>query len=103
TDEKQPARQGEEEPPRRGEKQAARRGSFWRELPILLGVAVVVALVVRAFLIQTFWIPSGSMQNTLDINDRVLVNKVVYHLRSPQRGEIVVFRAPLSWRSTLED
>ncbi len=85
------------------DKQPARRGSFWRELPILLGVAILVAIIVRAFLIQTFWIPSISMQNTLDINDRVLVNKVVYHLRSPQRGEIIVFRAPESWRSSLED
>lgn len=84
-------------------KQPTRRGSFWRELPILLGVAIVVAIVVRAFLVQTFWIPSASMQNTLDIEDRVLVNKVVYHLRSPHRGEIIVFRAPMSWRSSPED
>ena len=85
------------------EKQSARRGSFWRELPILLGVAILVAVIVRAFLVQTFWIPSASMQNTLDIDDRVLVNKLIYHLRSPQRGEIIVFRAPESWRSSPED
>lgn len=76
-----------------------RRGSFWRELPILLGVAIVLAVVVRAFVLQTFYIPSPSMQNTLDINDRVLVNKVVYHFRSPERGEIIVFRAPPGWRT----
>jgi signal peptidase I len=73
--------------------------SFWRELPILLGVAIVVAVVVRAFVLQTFYIPSESMQNTLDINDRVLVNKLVYDFRAPHRGEIVVFKAPISWRS----
>ncbi|MFV2085024.1 signal peptidase I [Micromonospora sp. LOL_021] len=73
--------------------------SFWRELPILLGVAVLVAVLVRAFVLQTFYIPSPSMEHTLDINDRVLVNKVVYHFRSPERGEIVVFRAPPEWSS----
>jgi len=81
----------ERQPPKK------RQTSFWRELPIRLGVAILVAIVVRAFVLQTFWIPSGSMEDTLQINDRVLVNKVVYHFRSPQRGEIVVFRAPPHW------
>ncbi|QSB17422.1 signal peptidase I [Natronosporangium hydrolyticum] len=80
-----------------------RRGSFWRELPILLGVAIVVAILVRAFVLQTFYIPSGSMQNTLDLYDRVLVNKLVYHVRDPARGEIVVFRAPTQWSPSGDD
>jgi signal peptidase I len=71
--------------------------SFWVELPILVLVAVVVAVVVRTFLIQTFYIPSESMERTLLINDRVLVNKVVYDLRDPKRGEIVVFEPPANW------
>jgi len=75
------------------------RSSFWRELPILLGVAILVAVLVRAFVLQTFFIPSQSMEHTLNINDRVLVNKLVYDVRDPGRGEIVVFRAPLDWRS----
>jgi signal peptidase I len=79
---------------------ATRPGNtFWRELPILLAVAVVVAVLVRAFVLQTFYIPSESMENTLEINDRVLVNKVVYDFRSPHRGEIIVFEAPPSWRN----
>jgi signal peptidase I len=65
----------------------------------LLGVAIVVAVLVRAFVLQTFYIPSPSMQNTLEINDRVLVNKLIYHFRSPERGEIVVFRAPPEWQN----
>lgn len=73
------------------------RNSFWRELPILLGVAILVAVLVRAFVLQTFYIPSPSMEHTLDIYDRVLVNKLVYHFRSPDRGEIMVFRAPAAW------
>jgi signal peptidase I len=76
-----------------------RRGSFWRELPILLGVAVLVAVLVRAFVLQTFYIPSPSMEHTLNVLDRVLVNKLVYDFRDPHRGEIVVFKAPAEWRS----
>jgi signal peptidase I len=55
-------------------------------------VAFVLALVIRAFFIQVFWIPSSSMEPTLDINDRVVVNKVSYHFREPRRQEIIVFR-----------
>ena len=73
------------------------RNSFWKELPILLGVAILVAVLVRAFVLQTFFIPSPSMENTLQIDDRVLVNKLVYDFRSPKRGEVVVFKAPTSW------
>lgn len=76
-----------------------RKAGFWRELPILVIVAIVVAVVVRAFVLQTFYIPSESMQTTLEINDRVLVNKLVYGFRSPHRGEVIVFKAPISWRT----
>ncbi len=75
-----------------------RSNTFWRELPILVVVAFVVALLVRVFVLQTFYIPSESMEHTLDINDRVLVNKVLYDFRGPHRGEIVVFKSPVSWR-----
>ncbi|GAA1030310.1 hypothetical protein GCM10009557_21800 [Virgisporangium ochraceum] len=80
-----------------------RRGSFWRELPMLLIVAIVVAVVVRAFVLQTFYIPSESMEKTLLINDRVLVNKLIYNFRSPHRGEVIVFEAPSNWRSGTAD
>jgi signal peptidase I len=81
------------------DEQPTRRGAFWREILILVGVAAVVAILVRAFLLQTFWIPSGSMESTLEINDRVLANKIVYQFREPDRGEIVVFQAPPQWRA----
>lgn len=64
---------------------------FWQELPILAVIAIVLALLIKTFLVQTFYIPSGSMENTLHLQDRVLVNKVVYDFRSPRRGEVVVF------------
>src|SRR6185295_15539670 len=73
--------------------------AFWIELIFLVVIALIVAVVVRAFVLQTFYIPSESMEHTLNINDRVLVNKLVYHFRDPHRGEIIVFQAPMEWRS----
>jgi signal peptidase I len=79
----------------------ARRGrrkrSFWREFPILVAVALLLAVVIKTYAIQAFFIPSGSMENTLEINDRVLVNKLVYDVRSIHRGDIVVFNGDGSW------
>jgi len=74
-----------------------RRRSFWRELPVLVAIALVLALVIKSFVVQAFWIPSGSMENTLEVNDRVLINKLVYHLRPIHRGDIVVFDGTGSW------
>lgn len=55
---------------------------------------LLVFCILRPFVIQAFYIPSGSMENTLLINDRILVNKFVYYFHEPQHGDIVVFRAP---------
>ena len=74
-----------------------RRRSFWREFPILVVIALLLAVVIKTFAIQAFFIPSGSMENTLEINDRVLVNKLVYDVRSIHRGDIVVFNGDGSW------
>jgi len=70
---------------------------LWQELPLLLIVAFCLAVLIRTFLFQAFFIPSGSMENTLLIGDRVLVNKVVYDTRQPARGDIVVFRGTDVW------
>src|SRR5690349_654447 len=84
-----------------GGRQAARRPrrkrSFWREFPILVVVALLLAVVIKTYAIQAFFIPSGSMENTLEINDRVLVNKLVYDVRGIHRGDIVVFNGDGSW------
>ena len=80
--------------PRRRSVRASKRspqGSIWRELPVLVVIAFALALLLKTFLVQAFYIPSGSMQKTLEIGDRVMVNKVVYHLRDIKRGDIVVF------------
>ncbi|MEU7898499.1 signal peptidase I [Nonomuraea sp. NPDC049152] len=76
---------------------ARRRGSFWKELPVLVVMALVLALVVKTFVLQAFYIPSESMENTLLTNDRVLVNKLVYRTRDIERGDIVVFSGTDSW------
>jgi signal peptidase I len=81
-----------------GDKRSGKgRRSLWRELPVLVVIAVALALVIKTFVVQPFYIPSGSMQNTLAIGDRVLVNKVVYHLRNISRGDIIVFNGQGSW------
>ncbi|MCX5531011.1 signal peptidase I [Streptomyces sp. NBC_00006] len=72
--------------------------SFWKELPLLIGIALVLALVIKTFLVQAFSIPSASMENTLKIGDRVLVDKLTPWFGSePERGEVIVFHDPASW------
>ncbi|WP_046468135.1 signal peptidase I [Allosalinactinospora lopnorensis] len=74
-----------------------KQGSFWKELPILIVIALVLAFVIKTWVVQAFYIPSKSMENTLLIGDRVLVNKVVYQIRDIERGELVVFNGTGSW------
>ncbi|MDR6977614.1 signal peptidase I [Streptomyces sp. 3330] len=72
--------------------------SFWKELPILIGIALVLALLIKTFLVQAFSIPSASMENTLKEGDRVLVDKLTPWFGSePERGEVVVFHDPDNW------
>lgn len=74
-----------------------RKGSLLRELPILVVVALVVSLLIKTFIVQFFFIPSGSMENTLQIKDRVAVNKVPFLSSTIHRGDVVVFRDPDNW------
>jgi signal peptidase I len=86
----------EENPPRR--RRSGRPAMpLWQEIPLLLLVAFSIAVLIRSFLVQPFFIPSGSMEDTLLVGDRVLVNKVVYDVRTPARGEVIVFRGPDNW------
>jgi signal peptidase I len=72
--------------------------SLVRELPMLIGIALVLALIIKTFLMQAFFIPSVSMENTLLIGDRVLVNKLSKKFGGePERGQIVVFKDPGGW------
>jgi signal peptidase I len=71
-----------------------RKSSWLRETVLVVLVALVAALLLRTFVVQTFFIPSASMEPTLQIGDRILVDKLAYHLHGVDRGNIVVFKRP---------
>lgn len=73
------------------------RWSFLTEMVVLFAVALTIALLIKTFVVQPFFIPSASMEDTLLVGDKVLVNKLVYHLRPIHRGDIVVFNGEGSW------
>jgi len=74
-----------------------RKRSFLQEFPVLIVVALVVSLFIKTFLVQFFFIPSGSMENTLQIDDRVAVNRLPFISNNIKRGDVVVFRDPDNW------
>ncbi|MDI5967541.1 signal peptidase I [Streptomyces sp. SL13] len=81
-----------------GKHAADKPRSFWKELPILVVIALVLALIIKTFLVQAFSIPSDSMQDTLQRGDRVLVDKLTpWFGDKPSRGEVVVFHDPGHW------
>lgn len=76
------------------------RRALWLEVPLLVVIALVLALLVKTFLMQAFSIPSDSMQNTLQKGDRVVVDKLTPWFGSqPGRGQVVVFHDPDNWLS----
>jgi signal peptidase I len=81
----------------RSEGKPGKRRKFYRELVTIVVVAIVLTLLVKAFVVQVYEIPSASMNNTLLKGDRVLVNKLVYHFRGIARGDVVVFSGAGSW------
>jgi signal peptidase I len=74
-----------------------RKRPFWRDLSIIVIAALILTILLKAFVVQVFSIPSGSMENTLLPGDRILVNKMVYRFRPIERGDIVVFSGSGSW------
>jgi signal peptidase I len=74
-----------------------RKRPFWRDLAVIVIAALILTILLKAFVVQVFSIPSGSMENTLLPGDRILVNKMVYRFRSIERGDIVVFSGSGSW------
>lgn len=68
---------------------------FYREALESVAVAVLLAIVIRLFVLEPFYIPSGSMEPTLQVNDRIIVSKLNYHFKEPKRGDVVVFKYPL--------
>jgi signal peptidase I len=94
---------GTDDPEETGESGKDGRGGrkqrpLWKELPLLVLVALVLALVIKTFFVQAFSIPSDSMQNTLQPGDRVLVDKLTpWFGATPQRGQVIVFKDPGNW------
>lgn len=78
-------------PEQASEERPVKKGSFLRELPILMVVAFGVALLIKTFALQAFFIPSASMEPTLREGDRVLVEKIGYLVGEPHRGQVIVF------------
>jgi signal peptidase I len=74
-----------------------KKGSFLRELPVIIIAALVVSIIVKTFLVHFFYIPSGSMENTLQVGDRIAVNKFGALFTDIKRGEVVVFSDPDKW------
>ncbi|MFD1533977.1 signal peptidase I [Pseudonocardia aurantiaca] len=83
------------------------RPTFWKELPLLIVVALLLTFLIQTFLAKVYVIPSGSMETTLHgctgcNNDRVLVDKITYRFTDPAPGDVVVFRGPDSWSSEVQ-
>jgi signal peptidase I len=79
----------------------AKRRSGWknllRDVLVIFVVAVLVSFLVKTFVVRSFYIPSGSMENTLQINDRIIVNELEPKVFPLQRGDVVVFKDPGGW------
>ena len=83
---------------RSGKKSAKKPMPLWQETILLLGLALVLAIVIKSLFVQAFYIPSPSMEPQFIKDDRILVQKVSYWgSASPQRGDIVVFKDPGGW------
>src|SRR6476646_10849249 len=88
----------QERPSRR---KPAKKRPFWIELPILIVIAFGLTFLIQTFVAKVYYVPSGSMETTLhgapNGGDRILANKIVYDLREPKQGDVVVFAGPETW------
>ena len=89
------AQAGEQAPA--ADKKRRRKRPFWRDLVVIVVAALALTILLKAFVVEVFSIPSGSMENTLLPGDRVLVSKIVYRFRDIARGDVVVFSGQGSW------
>lgn len=87
------------------QKQGRKRGVllFLRDLLIIFVVAVLVSFLIKTFLIRSFFIPSQSMEQTLEVDDRIIVNELVPDVVPLERGDVVVFRDPGGWLPVREE
>ncbi len=83
-------------------KKPVKKSSFWKELPILIGIALVLTFLIQTFVARVYVIPSGSMEQTLNgcpgcTGDRILVDKLSFDFTNPSPGDVVVFKGPPGW------
>ena len=88
---------------RDGRKRERKHLPLWQETALLLGVALVLAVIIKTFFVQAFYIPSASMEPGLVLNDRILIQKVSYWNDDPERGDVVVFKDPGGWLPAADD
>jgi signal peptidase I len=93
--------EADETPPGAGRRRSSVRNSV--EWVLIIGAALIAAVVIKTYLIQAFYIPSPSMEHTLNVQDRVLVNKLSYRLHDIHRGDIVVFERPPNDAGVIRD
>jgi len=79
---------------------AKRAPSFLRETAVVVVSALVLSVIVRTFIFQAFYVPSASMENTLLVNDRIVVSKISTRITGIHRGNVVVFHDPSHWLGT---
>lgn len=89
--------------PGRGRAAAGAAGAALREFVVVVAMALALSFVVKTWLVQAFYIPSGSMEDTLILNDRVVVNKLVPDVVDVQRGDVIVFQDPGDWLSAVPE
>jgi len=71
--------------------------AFFIDLVVIVGAALILSLLVKTFLIRSFFVPSGSMLSTLQVQDRIIVNELVPNVIAPQHGDVLVFKDPGGW------
>ena len=82
---------------RRGAKTRSSTLRFVRDIAVIFVVAILVSVLLKTFIVRSFYIPSSSMESTLLVNDRIIVNELVPRLVPLERGDIVVFTDPGDW------
>ena len=83
--------------PQGDDARSPRKRPWWRDLLVIVVAALALTILLKAFVVQVFSIPSASMENTLLVGDRILVSKIVYKFRPIERGDVVVFSGAGSW------
>jgi signal peptidase I len=91
--------------PARGKHRVFKQVSFWKEMPILIGIALVLTILIQTFLARVYVIPSASMEQTLHgcpgcTGDRIIVDKMTYDFSDPSPGDVIVFKGPAGWEQS---